>query len=54
MAEPYDHNVARAAAANGMTLSAWIAHCNRIEAAEKRRRTAERFMREVPTCRDAA
>lgn len=44
----------RVAAAHGMTVEEWVAHCTSIEAREKSRRSLERQMRQIPQYRDAA
>ncbi|MDR6867869.1 hypothetical protein J2Y69_002477 [Microbacterium resistens] len=47
---------ARAAAQAGMSVAAWIAHTDRLEAAARAHRVADRLMRETPQYRgeDAA
>lgn len=43
---------ARAAAKAGMTVEAWIAHTDRLEQRENRRRHIDKTMRRVPSYRD--
>lgn len=53
MAEDY-WQIQRVAAAHGMSVEAWLAHCDQIEARETSRRKVDRQMRAVPQYRDAA
>ncbi|WP_336647567.1 hypothetical protein [Microbacterium sp. MMO-10] len=52
--DPMRDAMARAAAKAGMTVEAWIAHTDRIEAAERSRRIVDRTMRQAPRYRGAA
>lgn len=52
--DPMRDATARAAAKAGMTVEAWIAHTDRLAAAEKRRRGVDRMMRQVPRYREVA
>lgn len=49
--DPMREATARAAAKAGMTVEAWIAHTDQLEAAEKNRRGTDRMMRQVPRYR---
>lgn len=52
--DPMREATARAAAKAGMTVEAWIAHTDQIEAAEHHRRVVDQTMRQVPRYREAA
>ncbi|WP_292698059.1 hypothetical protein [Microbacterium sp. 69-10] len=52
--DPMREATARAAAKAGMTVEAWIAHTDQIEAAENHRRRIEQTMRQVPRYREDA
>jgi hypothetical protein len=50
--DPIREATARAAAKAGMTVEAWIAHTDRLEAAHNARRRTEQMMQQVPRYRD--
>lgn len=50
--DPIREATARAAAKAGMTVEAWIAHTDRLEAAHNARRSTEQMMQQVPRYRD--
>ncbi len=50
--DPMREATARAAAKAGMTVEAWIAHTDEIEARENNRRFTEHVMRQTPRYRD--
>ncbi len=50
--DPMREATARAAAKAGMTVEAWIAHTDQLEARENHRRRIEQTMRQVPRYRD--
>lgn len=50
--DPHPEATARAAAKANMTVEAWIAHTDQIEAAEKSRRRTANLMRQIPRYRD--
>ncbi|MEV4737140.1 MULTISPECIES: hypothetical protein [unclassified Microbacterium] len=50
--DPMREATARAAARAGMTVEAWVAHTDRIEAADNHRRRTEQLMQQVPRYRD--
>lgn len=52
--DPMREATARAAARAGMTVEAWIAHTDQLEAAETHRRVVEQTMRQVPRYREDA
>lgn len=52
--DPMLEATARAAAKAGMTVEAWIAHTDQIEARENGRRRIDHTMRQVPRYRNGA
>ncbi|CAN7263427.1 hypothetical protein LJR186_001185 [Microbacterium foliorum] len=50
--DPMREATARAAAKAGMSVDAWIAHTDEIEARENSRRVTEQMMRQTPRYRD--